>query len=375
MAMADTPTKTPQSPPRAPAARPARQERDLRDRLGIARAGPQRAEQPSLVQRLIDGLKTFVWVAPLTILIWIYAEREQIAQLNDVPVPIEVRTAAADRVVLLVSPEDRRLLLDLQGPRAALTKVRDALLDRRASPIPVLIPEDLAPGAEYEIPVAERLHHNDLFTAVTITRARPSLRVRVEPKVSREVPVRVRPEEKIVGKVDFTPATIIAEGPAYVFANIPADRLVAYADMQKFVGRPPGHHEGYVPISLSPRAENITMPQSVHVSVDIRRSEEEKLSIPLRVDIPSAILRSDRYTIEAPVTLANVPVAGPPEAVQAMREGKFSPAAIIELTDKDFEAPGEKIKRLRPDDYRMPRDVTVTEAEREVTITITRRGG
>ena len=54
---------------------------------------------------------------------------------------------------------------------------------------------------------------------------------------------------------------------------------------------------------------------------------------------------------------------------------KFSPAGIVELTDKDFETPGEKIKRLRPENYRMPPNVIVTEPEREVTITITPRGG
>lgn len=374
--MADTPTKTPQTPPRAPSARATREERDLRDRLGIARAGPSR-EPSTAAARVIEGIKTFLWVAPLTILIWIYAEREQIATLPDVPVQIELRSQATDRVVMLVSPEDRRLFLDLQGPRAGLTEVRDTLLDRRAKPIAIAVPDDLAPGAEYEIPVAERLDGNELFmrNAVAITRARPSVRVRVEPKLTREVPVKVRPEEKIVGKVEFAPATISVEGPAHVFASIPADRLVAYADMSKFVGRPPGQYEGDVAVALSPRAESVTMPQSVHVTVDIRKSEEEKLSIPLRVDIPAAILKSDQYIVTAPVTLPNVPVAGPPDAVQAMREGKFSPAAILELTDKDFETPGEKIKRLRPEDYRMPKDVAVTEPEREVTITITRRGG
>ena len=107
MAMADTPTKTSQSPSRSPSAKPARDERDVRDRMGIARAGPQR-EQRTMAGRLIDGLKTFLWVAPLTVLIWIYAEREQIATLPDVPVAIEVRSAATDRVVMLVSPEDKR---------------------------------------------------------------------------------------------------------------------------------------------------------------------------------------------------------------------------------------------------------------------------
>lgn len=381
MAMADTPTKTSQSPSRSPSAKPARDERDVRDRMGIARAGPQR-EQRTLAGRLIDGLKTFFWVAPLTVLIWIYAEREQIATLPDVPVAIEVRSAATDRVVMLVSPEDKRLLLDLQGPRASLNEVRDTLLDRRAKPIQVLIPDDLAPGREHEIPVADRLDNHELFVrnAVTITRARPSLRVRIEAKASREVPVKLRPDEKlVVSNVQFTPPMVTIDGPAHVIAGLQTDRLVAYADMQEFRSRPPGKHEGTVAISLSPRPENmasVTMPATVRVNMEIRQSQEEMLpNIPLRVDVPAAILKSDRFTIQSPVTLANVPVAGPPEAVQAMREGKFSPAGIVELTDKDFETPGEKIKRLRPENYRMPPNVIVTEPEREVTITITPRGG
>jgi len=50
-------------------------------------------------QQLVDALKAFLWVAPLTILIWIYAEREQLSTQKNFPVPVEVRSADPQEVV------------------------------------------------------------------------------------------------------------------------------------------------------------------------------------------------------------------------------------------------------------------------------------
>src|SRR4051812_27900483 len=41
-------------------------------------------------ERIGAFFKTLLWVAPLTILIWIYAERQQQYKQNDVSIPIEV---------------------------------------------------------------------------------------------------------------------------------------------------------------------------------------------------------------------------------------------------------------------------------------------
>src|SRR3982751_2273948 len=76
-------------------------------------------------QQLIEGVKAFLWVAPLTILIWIYAEREQLATQKNFPIPVEVRSSDPRQVIEIVSPLDGTVRADLVGPRAQLDRVRE----------------------------------------------------------------------------------------------------------------------------------------------------------------------------------------------------------------------------------------------------------
>src|SRR4051812_47853617 len=74
-------------------------------------------------ENIVSNLKTLAWVIPLTLLIWIYAEREQVAPAKDVAVPFELVTVDTDRVVSLKPPQDKNLVLELQGPQARLQEV------------------------------------------------------------------------------------------------------------------------------------------------------------------------------------------------------------------------------------------------------------
>src|SRR5688500_5039802 len=104
--MAD-PTKSTVLPPaKGPSARSSLSDEDMRARLNAARAGAKAGaadEERRKGNRFIEGFKTFLWVAPLTALMWIYAEREQVAVLNDVPVTLQAKSRLADRVVTIVS--------------------------------------------------------------------------------------------------------------------------------------------------------------------------------------------------------------------------------------------------------------------------------
>src|SRR4051812_14869415 len=52
---------------------------------------------------LLAGLKTSTWLVPLTVLIWIYAEREQVYNAEDRTIPIDIRSGN-DRYVELRMP-------------------------------------------------------------------------------------------------------------------------------------------------------------------------------------------------------------------------------------------------------------------------------
>ncbi|HSI33995.1 MAG TPA: hypothetical protein VK986_10450, partial [Tepidisphaeraceae bacterium] len=54
--------------------------------------------------RTMSVLKNLLVVVPLTLLIWVYAEREQAVTVPGNIFPVEVRTTAPDRVVVLRWP-------------------------------------------------------------------------------------------------------------------------------------------------------------------------------------------------------------------------------------------------------------------------------
>src|SRR5947209_1061870 len=73
--------------------------RAIRSRLGAAFSR----------EGLLSGVKTLAWVVPMTVVIWVYAEREQIAR-QTVLFRVEAKNSSPDRqVVELISrgPEGR----------------------------------------------------------------------------------------------------------------------------------------------------------------------------------------------------------------------------------------------------------------------------
>jgi hypothetical protein len=66
------------------------------------------------------GLQTLLWVAPLTVLIWIYAERQQQDVRPGVVLPLAVVSGNPTKVVRLTSPSDGNLVVTLRGPRGAI---------------------------------------------------------------------------------------------------------------------------------------------------------------------------------------------------------------------------------------------------------------
>src|SRR5947209_20240852 len=75
-------------------------------------------------ERVIDVLKNLALVAPLTILIWIYAEREQTATRPNVLIPVEVTINAPGRIVTVKDPQ---VVATLSGPAASMDRVIAAI--------------------------------------------------------------------------------------------------------------------------------------------------------------------------------------------------------------------------------------------------------
>jgi hypothetical protein len=85
------------------------------------------------MENLLSGLKTFAWVAPLTILIWVYAEREQVVQ-KEVTIPIAVKSTDPGRIVSL-RPGDESIVAFIEGPRLAVDRVSELVTQPGVGPV------------------------------------------------------------------------------------------------------------------------------------------------------------------------------------------------------------------------------------------------
>src|SRR5262245_38902503 len=85
------------------------------------------------VENFISGLKTFAWVAPLTILIWVYAEREQVV-VRETTIPIAVKSTDPNRIVSL-RPGDESIVASIEGPRLAVDRVSELVTTPGKGPV------------------------------------------------------------------------------------------------------------------------------------------------------------------------------------------------------------------------------------------------
>jgi len=325
------------------------------------------------------GWRTFLWVAPLTALIWIYAEREQISQAPDVRVQINLLSRSTDRIITVKNPTDSMVFLDIQGPRASVNELREVLAK---APLDIYITPEV--GYKGDISLVEPLTKSDLFKtyAVTVSAARPPVEIKVEAKAAKRIPVKPRPLDKFVGTVTFEPDSVIVEGPKESLESIKPENLVAYADMSDFVSMPPGSYNHDVRISLgSSFVDGVTMKEHVKARVEIAKSAPYNISaLPIVLQLNGLILSSDSFKVTTtPQTVQGIDVVGPADAIESLRQRKFPAAVVIDLTsDPKYDFGGITTSKdipisINASNFRVPKDVTVLNPTRDITITVTRR--
>src|SRR6478609_9248925 len=73
-------------------------------------------------EQLLSSLRSLIWVAPLTVLIWIYAEREQVEPAS-ATFPIEVRSGSpGQQVARLADSRGSTVLATIRGPKAKVSQ-------------------------------------------------------------------------------------------------------------------------------------------------------------------------------------------------------------------------------------------------------------
>jgi hypothetical protein len=333
---------------------------------------------------LIAKAKTLAWVAPLTLLIWIYAEREQVQTYRDEPVPFELVNSEDGRFVSL--KQDTNLILELTGPRAAVADVLDDLRGGRdPKGLQLEVPAKLELNRETNIPALPMVRAQRIFTdrGITVLSVQPpNLTLQVDQLVERDARVTLPPSRKNVDAT-FNPSSVKVRGPLSAIQSAEqqlAGELIVFGDFSGDLLKQPGHYDlpaaGLPEVVLrkptqlqDERIEIIAPPQKIRASVDVRQADKTHLvrSMPITIDATDGL--QEKYKVEwvrpAVPALQNVTISGPPEVIDVMERPDFEPKpkARLVVTPQDVGAQRSKVV-----EYDLPDRVKVSDEDRNRTV-------
>jgi len=301
-------------------------------------------------EQFVNFLKNLVWVAPLTLLIWVYAEREQTVTLGPVTFPIEVRTTDANKLVTLRKPQDKNVVVELSGPRARLDRVREMLQPRPgAAAIEITVdPKMSEPGQE--LLTVGQLNNNPVFRnfGITVKSAQPSyIYVGIDSFQEVDVPVKAPPdaEHQLSDQTYFVPSTVKVRAPSQLIDAAKRNSLAVYADVSKrdeFKTKTGQVKLENVPlywvVAGREQRENVSIaPLTVTANLDIKPRDKtfEIGSVPVFKETPAGF--DDRYvvTYNTPNPINNVKVTGPDEEIAKIIDGSFKVKARVEVSSLD----------------------------------------
>lgn len=292
------------------------------------------------VASLINTLKSLVWVAPLSVMIWIYADRALTPLPVALSIPIVPHSPDPSRIVRLVEPDSGKVRADLDGPNGSLQPVLKQLESG------TVVADFDVPESALQTPGNHRidsalLNELPLFTnnSITVQNIEPTdLVINVDVIQSAQVQVQPAPEgENFVTPPVFEPRKVTVRAPASVITP----GLVVYAHLKEAKeSLAPGPQDlTGIPLSLSTGdTANVTItPATVSAHVEIKKTDVNGTipSIPIWATYPPGVDDTVKATYDT--TLSSVVVTGPEDLVRALVNQTYqpSPHATFEVDPKD----------------------------------------
>jgi hypothetical protein len=344
----------------------------------IRYTGPRNPWRAITREKIIDWLRTLAWVVPLTLLVWIWAERQQLVRTpNAVAIPITLRASSADVVVHMISPADGNVMAVLSGPQNSVDKVLTLISNPNSDErVYINVDTNVSPG-RHEISTTQ-IGESPIFTGrgVSVLNAAPvQLIYSVEKIVDANMPVEMPPDVmNLDGTPAFDPPTVKFRGPQSVLDQLTADRqLVVYANLK---GRdalhiPGAHEEIGVPLILPSDASDVTFtPGVVKATFQVRATEERFVypSMPVWVLAPPVLAeRGFKVSIVSNTNLANVTLVGSPDVIAQLRSDTLTPKprAHVEVSLDDLPA---GTLRTRQVEFDLPEGVHVAAEDQARTV-------
>ena len=305
--------------------------------------------------RLMANLRTLITVVPLTVLVWVYAEQQQLVTQKDVPLHIAVQSGdPAHRLMTLLAPSDGTIHVTLQGSQIGIDRVT-ADLQRTfvADALDVTIANSLPVGPRQPLPLLDQLKDNRIFAshAVTVVSCSPeTLVIGVDELEEQEVPVKAPADVPGLIKATFIPPTVKLRGPKNLLYELEQrGELAAIADLSNEPSlKQPGDHNNLT-VHFLPQ-ENITF-QSPAVVADIVVGEpDESIAVsPVPVMIMAPKWLMDNYKFDYKEVLAEpVTLVGPKAQIDLVDPHNPKLIAVVELQNTDALYHGQKTIAFQP---------------------------
>jgi len=343
---------------------------------------PRHAPSPWTRENLVGGLKTIAWVLPLTILIWVYAEREQVDTAT-IQAAVSLEPDAADRMASVREQSDTLVMIEIRGPRAGIDQLRGQLTPGQGRGGALSIPvrtQGRPLGHSTDVDVRDAIANAKVFrdNAVQVVRATPSfLTVVIDQKVTHRLPVVATKDDRdAMGQVTITAPEVEVTGPKLLFEKASTDsrysvdgKLVAYADLSRYRGRK-DKFEAEVSVSFPLADDRITLSANkVMATIEVKPPETASVkldSVTVMILVPAPVLRDN--TVEWDTSLQSVAFVGPPDQIAQVRALSFVPYAILKVEQGESQVTRE----LKTEDFHLPPGVVV-EGKYSVTYRLSRR--
>src|SRR3984957_11919174 len=248
---------------------------------------------------LIRNLKTLAGVIPLTILVWVYAEQQELVTETGRARIAVLSADPAHRAVNLLDPSDGTIQLTLQGSQIGIDRVKALLQDMVLSkPLEIDVGSSIPPGARQPISSLDQIASNPIFNrqGVTVTACNPeTLMVRVDALEERLA--TIAPPEDTPGLIQavFQPATVTTRGPTYLF---PRGRLnaIAYPSDEPTL-KIPGQHNS-VSVHLLPQDDFTIVPDTVTADLTVGHADQPLSVSPVPVKVLAPKWLTDNYKFD-----------------------------------------------------------------------------
>jgi hypothetical protein len=285
---------------------------------------------------IVANLKTLLGVAPLTILVWIYAEQQQLVTEKETVQIQVISSDPAHQLVSLLSPQDATVQVTLQGTQSGIDRVRQKV---SLQPVEVSIGSDLPPGPR-QLAMLDQLAGNRVFYSrgVTVVSCSPeTLVVRADPLEDRKVPVKAPPDAPGLISAAFHPATVLMRAPSGLLDELRRHgKLVAVADLaDEPVLQQPGEHDN-ITVHLMAQDNVIFVPATVSADLQVGQADQTLQVSPVPVKVLSPKWLMDNYKFDYKEVLTDpVTLVGPPQQIGLIDPRNAKLIAVVELDNND----------------------------------------